>query len=377
MNNIAFISFSIVGSKGGPGQESKAIYEAINSKNNVILGSIDIDKSLSVDNVVRKLPFGKLIPALIDKLQKIMPRSSRLINESILDLYLSITMNFNELDMIISSSYSPRVFKKARAKGIKTLFYAKNALNFFEVSIEEVEKWNTPMKFGEIDYLKSYNNILNYTDVILSLNKNDKKWLKTNNYSNIDYYPINIGVDVETFSDIKKDHKVIEKLKFIFMGASPLRKGLNYILKYWIDYDVKHDLLVCGLSEKDLAIYSKKYNHKNIKYKGFINPCEEFKSSDVYFSPSLAEGQPRATFEAMASGLVVIATEIGCGYHITDKLNGIILGEISDSEISKAIKHCENNNNLTFISESARKLALEKFNNKEFGKQFSNIIESM
>ncbi|MEZ9674767.1 glycosyltransferase family 4 protein [Vibrio breoganii] len=373
MANICFISFSRVGHSGGPGQESKAIVESICEGNSVSLGCISVETKLSPEISPYPVPFGRVLTRFIDSIQRLLPRSSRLINEKILDLYISWKLDFEKIDVVVSSSFSPRVFKIARSKGIKTVFYSKNALNFYEISCKESEQWSIPMKFGEIDYLKDYNSIIDYTDHIISLNVDDRTWLEKNGRNNVGYNPINIGVDVTRFKNIDTQNSSEEPI-FLYMGASPLRKGLNYILSYWTRNKVSHQLVVCGLGESDLQLYSNKYDSQNITYKGFVDPVSELENANVYLSPSLAEGQPRATFEAMAAGMTVIATGIGCGYHIESKVSGYILNDLTDYEFDLALSYVESRDTRERIGVTARNLALSKFTSENFGSQFKRIL---
>jgi len=94
----------------------------------------------------------------------------------------------------------------------------------------------------------------------------------------------------------------------------------------------------------------KKMEDERIKVLGYVEDAPSFyRSVDVFLLPSKLEAQPIALLEAMASGLPIIATDVGDNKYFVQE-NGIICGTTA-KEIGAAIKE--------MLSEDLEKMGLE------------------
>lgn len=126
-----------------------------------------------------------------------------------------------------------------------------------------------------------------------------------------------------------------EKRKFIFIGRYERRKGvpeLTEVLKELIsEYDFEFHFI--GYIPEKLQIKSDK-----IIYHGSISNGEEIKkklrSCDVLVCPSYSEGMPNVILEAMASGLAIIATDVGAVNIMVSEKNGWLIA-LPDKTILK------------------------------------------
>ena len=372
---VIFTSYCQLGAKFGAGSESDQIAEALEDDFELTVSCIKNNTKKRNFNFVS--PFGTftMVPGIIDRFAFTLPRSTRYLNEMLLDKLTTRKTSPSNFDAVFSSSITPKMFSLARQHKVKTVFYAKNALNFYDVVSYESDKWDIPVRFGELDYLKRYNDILKHTDHIISLNSADKIYLDKSSFNDIKIHEVNIGVDTNRFSLLNMEPiKDKKELTFLYMGLSPLRKGLPYILETWKKYNIQHKLIVAGLQGEFLTLFKNRYDLSNVTFIGPVNPAEYFKMCDVYLSPSLAEGQPRATMEAMSAGLPVIATDVGCGGHIEHKVDGYKLESLSTESLFDAIKYIESTSVRQQFSLRAREKALSKFNGSIFGQQFNEIL---
>lgn len=127
---------------------------------------------------------------------------------------------------------------------------------------------------------------------------------------------------------------------FVFLGRNERRKGIKELhaalqglaragRSDWIFHMVgpiaKHDRLQAG----------------NIVYHGALSDerqvREILRSADVLVCPSYSEGMPTVIMEAMASGLAVIATDVGAVSQQVDPNNGWLLEDPRPTRIGRAL----------------------------------------
>lgn len=133
---------------------------------------------------------------------------------------------------------------------------------------------------------------------------------------------------------------------FCFTGKVTKRKGIDVLLEAWKEADIKKSaaliVLGSGTGQKDsLEEYSADFVNKygladSVKFIGAVgNVAEYLKASDVFVFPSRWEGLPNSLMEAMAVGLLCIASDIeGVKELINAGENGV-LTPVGDSTVLK------------------------------------------
>lgn len=156
------------------------------------------------------------------------------------------------------------------------------------------------------------------------------------------------GVDKLLYKKVKnnqfrKKNKIKEKNLVLFFGRLNPTKGPEMLAKAAINITKKRKDIAFiwvgpdeGKAEevKDLI-----KGYKNMKYLGPIKGKEKiaeiYQSADVYVLPSYREGLPLTLFEAMASGLPIIASPVnGVPFEIEEEKNGFFsnYGDIESLE---------------------------------------------
>ncbi|NDQ56958.1 MAG: glycosyltransferase family 4 protein [Acidipila sp.] len=141
------------------------------------------------------------------------------------------------------------------------------------------------------------------------------------------------GVDIERFQPGERRNEKV--FRVLFVGQLSQRKGIRYLLEAFKQLRLPGSelLLVGGVvgSSKGLREYREVFTHVSGVPQHEVQSY--FQRADIFVYPSLHEGSALATYEALASGLPVIATP-NCGSVVRDGIEGFIV-PIRDVEALK------------------------------------------
>ncbi|MBI4116564.1 glycosyltransferase family 4 protein [Candidatus Pacearchaeota archaeon] len=138
----------------------------------------------------------------------------------------------------------------------------------------------------------------------------------------------------------KKKNKIKEKNLVLFFGRLNPTKGPEKLAQVAVNISKKRkDVAFVWVGpDEGMAEEVKKIilPHKNMKYLGPLRGkdkiAEMYQSANVYVLPSYREGLPLTLFEAMASGLPIVASPVnGIPYEMSDGENGFF-SEYGDLE---------------------------------------------
>lgn len=148
---------------------------------------------------------------------------------------------------------------------------------------------------------------------------------------------LNVGIDSSWITSAPLT--VNQPLRFVFVGRYERRKGIEELHTVieknpdWHSYAKFHFIGPIPTS--------KRLNLPHVTYAGKISDEAVLKkilrSSDVLICPSYSEGMPTVILEAMASGLAVLATDVGAVRLMVGAENGELLSTVSLPTLRKAI----------------------------------------
>lgn len=128
-------------------------------------------------------------------------------------------------------------------------------------------------------------------------------------------------------------------IKFLFVGRFERRKGVEELNKAILSVkeNTNFEFHFIGPIPESNKL---KLNH--VFYHGSITDAEimkkKVKEMDVLVCPSHSEGMPNVIMESMASGLAVIATDVGAVRLMVDNENGVLIENSDPSVIASAMK---------------------------------------
>ncbi len=173
---------------------------------------------------------------------------------------------------------------------------------------------------GEADYVFSYGGKV--TEIIVSLGVNRAKIIE-----------IPGGADEDLL--VKTATANHMPLRFVFVGRDERRKGLKELGEAL--RQLKRQDWECHF----IGEIKVKISGANYIYHGEISSTEEMKvmlcKMDVLVCPSISEGMPNVILEGMASGLAILATNVGATACMVSEKNGWLIAPGSVGELTEAL----------------------------------------
>ena len=255
---------------------------------------------------------------------------------------------------------------KVRRKGSK-VFYTAHGFHFYKGA--PFINW---LVFYPVERILSC-----FTDVLITINKEDYKRAKTFSAGRVLYVP-GVGIDLQKFSKVtvnreqKRRELGIGSSDFIILSVGELIPRKNHALVLEALGKLKKEnkltdiqYLICGRGELDSKL---KYRtailglNKQVHFLGYRNDVIEIcKVSDLFVFMSFQEGLPVALMEAMATGLPVICSDIrGNSDLIENGINGEIISN-SVLPLINAIQKLKNDKIIRERYAQAAKTTLERF----------------
>lgn len=171
------------------------------------------------------------------------------------------------------------------------------------------------------------------------------------------------GVEVDFINENIASHKE-PYTKFVFLGRAERRKGiieLNEVIRQLIEEKKTVHFEFIGPIPEELKI-----NHSSIIYVGEIRDSQKIKSilqqADVLVCPSWSEGFPNVILEAMASGLAIIATNVGAVSALVNNNTGWLIEPLNTKQLYNAMNEALTSGLIKNKKEESLRLIKTQFN---------------
>lgn len=158
---------------------------------------------------------------------------------------------------------------------------------------------------------------------------------------------LHAGVDHEFFrpaaATVPRD-----PFRVCFVGRVEIAKGIPYLLQAWKQLELPNaELVLVGEVAEEMRPFLNQWALPNVRLTGLlpaVEVAEWYRRSQLLAFPSVNEGLARAIFEAMASGLPVIATDLsGAEDCITPEIEGNIVPARNVEALAERMRwHYEN-----------------------------------
>jgi glycosyltransferase involved in cell wall biosynthesis len=171
------------------------------------------------------------------------------------------------------------------------------------------------------------------------------------------------GVEVDFISPVIASHTE-PFTKFVFLGRAERRKGiieLNTALQQLIAQKQIFQFEFIGPIPEELKV-----KYPSIIYYGELRDTKQIKQilqqADVLVCPSWSEGFPNVILEAMASGLAIIATNVGAISAMVSDKNGWLIEPLNQTQLLAAMQDALSCKTLVSKKQNSLELVKTQFN---------------
>lgn len=129
-------------------------------------------------------------------------------------------------------------------------------------------------------------------------------------------------------------------LSALFVGRGCFRKGVDLLLRAWAAAEVGGRLTLVGDLDAEVASHCAELLGRpdvlRMPFQDDVGPV--YRSADVFVFPSLEEGSPLVLYEAMASGLPVLASPMAAGEVLRDGEEGLVMDPMDRGAWAAALR---------------------------------------
>ena len=183
------------------------------------------------------------------------------------------------------------------------------------------------------------------------------------------------GVDTEFFSPRPRPEGR-PLFRACFVGRVELAKGAGYLLQAWKRVALPNaELVLVGEVKPEMNSLLRTYADSTLRTTGVLPPKEladRYRESDLFVFPSVNEGLAQVLFEAMSSGLAVVASDhSGADDLVTEGKEGFIVPARDVDRLAEAISWCyHHRDDLRVMGRGARakiesQFTLEHYNQRQ------------
>lgn len=216
--------------------------------------------------------------------------------------------------------------------------------------------WNTPEK------IQQEQAEVNLADFIFCPSPEVKKSFQEAGVPDEKLILTSYGWSPDRFPNILSDKQQSEVFTVLFVGLLCVRKGAHLLLRAWEQAGVKGRLLLCGNLEPAIAEACSEILARPDVVHSQYNPdiSWAYRQADIFAFPSLEEGGPQVTYEAMAHGLPILTSPMGAGSIVRDGIDGMIVSPYEQDAWVEALRKLASSPDLcTRFGDAARQRAQE------------------
>lgn len=282
------------------------------------------------------------------------------------------------------------------------VIYTAHGFHFYQGA-----PWKNWLLYYPAEKLLAY-----WTDVLITVNKEDYSFAKQNLQAKEIYYIPGIGIDAERFRpheagseagryleqtdkaaecEIREDEKIFFRKKYhipedavILLSVGELSRRKNHqevisALSKLSGWNVYYLICGQGMCGKALMRQAKKLGVAGrIRMLGFQRDIAQYyEQADIFVFPSLQEGMPAALMEAMASGLPCIVSDIRGNRELIDDTDptpgGIRYSLKQPAQLLRALEQMLDNEQLRYMCGVHNRRKIRRYDKQAVQKRMKKI----
>ncbi len=240
------------------------------------------------------------------------------------------------------------------------------------------EHWNIPVTTAiTSEAIEEENRKLDIADAVFCPSPMVRNSMLENNVDESKLLSTSYGWSPERFPSREKEPSNSPRPVFLFAGTICLRKGIPLLLEAWKRADLNAELLLCGsIAHEIQEHYPSLESIKNVRHVNYTRDIGQlYRKTDVFVFPSLEEGGPMVTYEAMAHGIPPLVTAMGGGAIVENTKNGTILPDMDIDAWAQAMTlMAENPDRRKEIGNLAQQRS-KQFTWKQVAEQRARLLE--
>jgi glycosyltransferase involved in cell wall biosynthesis len=165
------------------------------------------------------------------------------------------------------------------------------------------------------------------------------------------------GVDIERYQPSVSP----DIFRVAFVGALIKRKGVHHLLAAWKKLGLKDaELVLIGSEHEEMRPYLNEFADASVRVVGFTKSVQdELRQCAAFVFPSECEGFAKATLEAAACGLPLIATKES-GDAVVDGETGLVIPPNDVDAIARALAHLHSHRDEALVMGEAGRERVEQ-----------------
>jgi glycosyltransferase involved in cell wall biosynthesis len=184
------------------------------------------------------------------------------------------------------------------------------------------------------------------------------------------------GWSPDRFPDAANPREQRQNPTILFVGYVCVRKGVHLLLRAWERAGIRGRLVLCGLVEPAMAqLLADAQRRSDVVY---LPPTQElgwvYRDADIFAFPSLEEGSPLVTYEAMAHGLPVVTSPMGAGGIVRNGVDGVVIPPHDTDAWVEALRQFARSPELRSGFGAAARLRAEEFTWDKVAKRRSDAM---
>jgi glycosyltransferase involved in cell wall biosynthesis len=154
-----------------------------------------------------------------------------------------------------------------------------------------------------------------------------------------------------------------EDITVLCIGNSWVRKGVHLLLRAWNRAGIKGRLGLLGVLDPVIAeTCGEILARPDVIHHGWQKDYTTlYREADIFALPSLEEGSPLVTYEAMAHGLPMLVSPMGGGGMVRDGIDGIVLPPYDEDAWVEALRKLASSANLRQQMGTAAQQRIQSF----------------